>query len=325
MRDVSTDKTAVVLLTMGGPQSASEVEPFLRELFRDPTILRAPLGPFRGLLARHIAKKRAPEARAHYDRIGGGSPILANTRAQAEALRAELLRRATRPEAAPLLRVALRYTAPRAREVVAELADLGIERIVGWPMYAQACSATGRTSLEELLREVRRAGLVFAGPDWREGYPTLPGLIAAYAGPLREALAAHPKARVLFSAHGLPKRIAAQDPYPAQIAQTLSALAAYLPEGLPPLLAFQSRLGPVEWLRPYLDEEVRRLGASGVRELIVVPISFVSEHVETLYELDIELREIARAAGITTFVRLPTPGTQAEFIAGLASMLAAWI
>lgn len=318
-------KTAVVLLNMGGPQSTPEVEPFLRALFNDPFILSAPLGPLRGLLAKRIAKKRAPEASAHYKKIGGGSPILANTLAQAAALQAAFERRAKNPEAAPLVRVAMRYSAPRAREVVRELGALGVKRVIGWPLYPQACSATSRTSLEELREEVRRAGLDYTGPDWKEGYPSLPGLIAAYAGPLREALAAYPEAQVLFTAHGLPKRVAARDPYPAQVMETVAALSAHLPRGMSPLLAFQSRLGPIEWLRPYLDEEVRRLGALGLRELIVAPVSFVSEHVETLYELDIELRAIAQEAGITTFVRLPTPGVNAAFIAGLAERLDTWL
>ncbi|MGE0745754.1 MAG: ferrochelatase [Rhodospirillales bacterium] len=310
-------KTAVVAYNLGGPDGPDAVRPFLFNLFNDPAIIRAP-GPVRWLLARFLSGRRAPVAREIYARIGGRSPILEETRRQAAALEAAL--------GDPDIRVfvAMRYWRPQAAAVAGEVAAFAPDRIVLLPLYPQF-STTTTASFEAAWRRAAAAGLGTRPAASVCCYPEDGGFVAALAdltrAGWREAAAAG-RPRVLFSAHGLPKKfVAAGDPYQDQVERTVAAVVARL--GIPDLdhaVCYQSRVGPLEWLGPYTDAEVRRAGAER-RPLVVVPVAFVSEHSETLVELDIEYRSLAIESGAPAYVRVPAVGTHPAFIDGLAAIV----
>jgi protoporphyrin/coproporphyrin ferrochelatase len=309
-------RTAVVLFNLGGPDSLEAVAPFLINLFSDPAIIGLPQ-PLRSLVARAIAWRRAPVARAIYERLGGGSPLLANTEAQARALEAAL-------GASSRVFIAMRYWPPFAAEVAKAVKAWQPDAIVLLPLYPQASTTTTQSSLADWQRAATAAGL---GAPTRAlcCYPEEAGFIAALAGEIRNALARWPRGvpnRVLFSAHGLPQKIVdSGDPYPWQVERTAAALRAVLamPE-LDSVVCYQSRVGPLAWIGPSTDDEIRRAGREGVG-LIVAPIAFVSEHSETLVELDREYHHLAEGAGVPRYERVPTVGTAPAFIAGLARLV----
>ena len=309
-------KCAVVLFNLGGPDAPAAVRPFLFNLFNDAAIISLPQ-PLRGLIAWLIAWRRAPIARAIYDRIGGASPLLANTEAQARALETAL-------GAGYRAFVAMRYWAPQSRAAAAAVKEWGAEEIVLLPLYPQYSTTTTGSSLAEWRRAAAAVGL--AAPTRALCcYPDEAGFVATLAAGIRDALSRWPageKKRVLLSAHGLPEKIvAAGDPYRWQVERTAAALRAALdPPELDVVVCYQSRVGPLAWIGPATDAEIRRAGAEGVG-LIVVPIAFVSEHSETLVELDIEYRHVAHTAGVPRYVRVPTAGTAPAFIAGLARLV----
>jgi ferrochelatase len=304
--------TAVVLLNLGGPLRQRDVQPFMYRLFADPEIIKFPgpgfLQPFYATL---LSKLRGSTVRARYAMIGGGSPILRETAAQATALR-QALRAEGRHEPVKIL---FRYTQPRAAGVLRTLKERGISRILPVTLYPHDCDGTTGSSLSELRREAAAAGLeILPGVL---SYATDPDYLESLAAPLRAALAAQPGATVVFSAHSLPeKAILAGDPYQKEIVATTEALKALIgpiPGGY--FLAYQSKVGPVQWLKPELGGVLRGLGG---KDLIVLPVSFVSEHIETLHELDIEFREVAKHAGVRSYLRLPSPGIHPSFIRCLA-------
>lgn len=312
-------KRAVVLFNLGGPDRIESVEPFLFNLFNDPAVMRLP-GLLRWLIAKQIARVRAKTARGIYDKLGGGSPLLANTQAQARALEARL---------GPDYRVfvAMRYWHPFAGETTRAVKDWGAEDIVLLPLYPQFSTTTTASSLAEWHRAARQAGL--ASPTKAVCcYPEEPGFIATAAEEIAKILRVwrgnEPK-RILFSAHGLPERIVAQgDPYPWQVERTVAAIRAALGSamgGIDSVLCYQSRVGPLKWLGPSIDAEIRRAGAEKT-SLLVVPIAFVSEHSETLIELDVEYKHLAGQVGVPTYLRAATVSTSEIFIAGLARLVA---
>jgi ferrochelatase len=309
-------RTAVVLFNLGGPDSLAAVEPFLKNLFSDPAIISLPQ-PLRWLLAKLIARRRAPTAREIYKRLGNASPILANTKAQAEALEAAL---------GPDHRVfiAMRCWHPFSDEAAARVREWQADEIVLLPLYPQFSITTTASSLEDWHRSAVRAGLK-APARAVCCYPNAPGFAAALAAGVAAALADWPRAlpvRVLLSAHGLPKRIIERgDPYEWQVRETAAAVLKALgrPE-IESVVCYQSRVGPLEWLQPATDQEIRRAGAEG-RGVIVVPVAFVSEHSETLVELDMDYRDLAREAGVPRYERVPVAGTAPEFIAELARLV----
>jgi ferrochelatase len=308
---VSAD-TAVVLLNLGGPLRQRDVEPFMYRLFADREIIRFP-GPafLQPLFATLLSRGRAREVRRRYREIGGGSPILRGTAAQAAALRASL-RAAGRVEP---VKIVFRYTAPRAAGMVRALKAQGIRRLLPVTLYPHDCRSTTGSSLSELEREARAAGLELLPGVLH--YATDPHYLEALAGPLAAALERAPRATVVFSAHSLPAEAIAQgDPYQREITATVEALKARLgpvPGGY--RLAYQSKVGPIRWLEPELGSALRSLAG---KDLIIVPVSFVSEHIETLHELDIQFREVAERAGVRSYRRLPTPGVHPAFIQCLA-------
>jgi ferrochelatase len=311
-------RRAVVLFNLGGPDSLEAVQPFLFNLFRDRAIIALP-NPLRWLVARLIAARRAPTARQIYARLGNTSPLLANTVAQAEALEAAL---------GPDHRVfvAMRYWHPFAAETVAAVKAWRPDEVALLPLYPQFSSTTTGSSLTDWRRAAAAAGLA-APVRALCCYPQDEGLVRTVAQAVAGALEAWPageKVRVLFSAHGLPKKIVARgDPYAWQVERTVAAVLNRLGRpALDAVLCFQSRVGPLEWLGPSTDAEVRRAGRDGVG-LVVVPIAFVSEHSETLVELDIEYRHLAETAGVRRYVRVATVGAAPPFIAGLAALVRA--
>ena len=310
-------KTAIVLMNLGGPDSAAAVEPFLFNLFYDPAIIALP-NPVRWLVARLIARRRAPVARAIYAKIGNASPLLANTHAQATALAREL-------KGETRVFVAMRYWQPRAGEVAAAVKEWGAEQVVLLPLYPQFSSTTTASSLQDWHGAAAEIGLTVPTRVIC-CYPTESGFIAALAGAMNNALDEWPPElgapRVLLSAHGLPKRIVARgDPYETQVEQTAAQLRLRIAKpNIESVVCYQSRVGPLDWLGPATDAEIRRAGKEG-RGLIVVPVAFVSEHSETLVELDIEYRHIAEMSGVPRYVRVPTVGASPRFIAGLAALV----
>ena len=310
-------RVAIVLMNLGGPDSLEAVEPFLFNLFSDPAIIRVP-SFLRLPLARVIARRRAPTAREIYRQLGGRSPLLANTEAQARALEAAL---------GPGHRcfVAMRYWHPMSAQTASEVAEWGAEEIVCLPLYPQFSTTTTASSLAAWRTAAAQLGL--DQPSRMVCcYPREPGLIEAIAGLVLPALDAAAQSgtapRLLLTAHGLPKRIVrAGDPYPDQVEQTAAAVAAALsrPE-LDWRVCYQSRVGPLEWIGPASDAEIARAGKDRV-PIVVAPISFVSEHSETLVELDIDYRHVAEASGVLSYYRVATVGVEPAFIGALAALV----
>jgi len=312
-------RTAVVLFNLGGPDRPESVEPFLYNLFSDPSIIGLP-GLLRRFLARRISRKRAPIARHIYAEIGGASPLLPNTEAQARALEASLAGGGDEIRAFPCMR----YWHPMSPEVAQAVRAFAPDSIVLLPLYPQFSTTTTESSLR-VWREAAKAAGLDVPTHLVCCYPSEPGFVAAMAALVRQSLAeAGPGSRVLFSAHGLPKRVIAKgDPYQEQVERSAAAVAEAA--GLAPgswLVSYQSRVGPLEWIGPATDDEIRRAGADKAR-LVVAPIAFVSEHSETLVELDIEYAKLARESGVPSYVRVSTVGTHPAFIAGLARLVRA--
>ncbi len=308
-------RLAVVLFNLGGPDSLAAVEPFLTNLFRDPAVISLP-GFLRKPLARFIARKRGPVARAIYQKIGGRSPILEETEAQAAALAQAL------GDSESRVFIAMRHWKPFSAETAKEVAAFAPDRIVALPLYPQYSTTTTGSSFREWRRAARAAGLTAPIIEIC-CYPEAPGLIAALAGLVRQTLAkakAGIAYRLLLSAHGLPKRIIqAGDPYQWQVEKTAAALVEAL--GVTDFsICYQSRVGPLEWIGPATDAEIRRAGAEG-KGVVVVPIAFVSEHSETLVELDIDYAELAATVRVADYLRVPTAGVAPLFIAGLSELV----
>jgi ferrochelatase len=300
-------ETAIVLLNLGGPLRLADVEPFLLNLFNDRDIIR--LGPafLQPLIARIITRSRLKEVQSRYAEIGGGSPILRESAAQAHALR-KALWEAGRAEKVVLC---FRYTRPRASGLLRSLKSQGIRRLLPVTLYPHDCRATTGSSLMELERAAKAIGMdVIPGVLH---YATDPDYLACMEENLRATLAQAPNATVVFSAHSLPvKQIESGDPYEREIRATVEALKARLgviPGGY--RLGYQSKVGPIEWLAPSLKTVLQELTG---REVVLLPVSFVGEHIETLHELDIEYREVARKVGITRYLRVPVPGVHPAFI-----------
>ena len=310
-------RIAVVLFNLGGPDGPEAVQPFLFNLFNDPFIMRQP-NPIRWLLAKLISSRRAPVAREIYAQIGGRSPIFEETQKQADALAAAL---AAAPEDDDEFRVfiAMRYWKPFAEECAAEVKSYDPDRIVLMPLYPQFSTTTTGSSLEDWHRAAREIGLHKPTKSIC-CYPAETNLIKAQAKLLAEHLA--PQSRVLFSAHGLPKKMIDKgDPYQWQIEQTAAAIAAEADLQIDQWrICYQSRVGRLEWIGPSLDEELERAAADNIG-VTILPIAFVSEHSETLVELDIEYREMADKLKLPAYNRVPAVGTQPDFISGLAKLV----
>lgn len=313
-------RTGVVLTNLGGPDTPEAIRPFLENLFSDPLILSFGPGLLRRFVARRIAKRRAPKVAVDYAEIGGASPLVRLTQAQADALAATLERRAPGRFATA---VAMRYWRPFTEDAVGRLLDAGCDRFLHLPLYPQESEATTESSSRELRRVLAARA---PGAPLREvrSYATHPGYVASVRATVDDGLAAlrdltPAPPHVLFSAHGLPQRFERKgDPYVGQIRATRDAVAKGLAS--PSSLSFQSRVGPVAWVKPYTDDELRRLAAEGVQALLVVPLGFVSDHFETLFEIDRMYRDLAREHGIEHFVRAQSLNDRGDFVEALADL-----
>lgn len=314
-----SERTAVVLCNLGGPDTLDAVRPFLFNLFSDPDIFRFPLGYLtQRPLAALIAWRRAPEASHGYVAIGGKSPILEYTRAQAQALQQAIGGDFD-------IHVCMRYWHPLTDEVVRTLKQKNYRRVILLPLYPQYSLTTSGSSYNEFMRQCRRQGYLPAVTLIRQWYDqpdyqnAIVESVQAAAKKLPDPDPAH--FELLFSAHGLPKKIVAQgDPYEQQIRATYDAVRTRL--GWPhTTLCYQSRVGPLEWLRPYTDEVIREKAAAGVKQMLVYPIAFVSDHVETLFELGITYAELARSRGIEHYRVVPALNNHPCFIEALRSIV----
>ena len=316
-----SDPVAVVLCNLGGPDSLAAVRPFLFNLFSDPDIFRLPLAwltqrPFAAL----ISRRRAPEAAHGYAAIGGKSPILDYTNAQAAALQQALA------EAGKFdVHVCMRYWHPLTSEVVAMLKQKKYARVILLPLYPQYSITTTGSAYNEFQRQCRQQSYKPSVTLVRQWYDQ-PDYQAAIVDMLRTELKKFPdpdpaRIELLFSAHGLPRKIVdGGDPYERQIRATFESLRTQL--GWPhTTLCFQSRVGPLEWLRPYTEDTIREKAAAGVKQMLVYPIAFVSDHVETLFELGITYAELARAQGIAHYRVCPALNSHPRFIAALKSLV----
>jgi ferrochelatase len=306
-------RTAVFLMNLGGPRNLAEVEPYLYELFSDPLVVTAPFGPLRPLFAKLVSKTRAPSSAEKYALIGGKSPIVEGTTAQAAALA-----RALGPGFS--CHLAMRCGHPNTEEGVAEALAAGAERAVALPLYPQYANATTRSSLLELRRLWPKGRPLAEICTWHDNETYLDASAAA----LEETLATVPaaeRARVLvvFSAHGLPmSQVRKGDPYPTYIEHSARETARRA--GAPAWqVTYQSRVGPTKWLGP---DTIEFLEANARDKVVVtVPIAFVSEHLETLYDLDILAKEAAAKGGAARYLRVPALGTRPDFVAALADVV----
>ncbi len=319
-------RVGIVLTNLGGPGTLDEVEPFLTNLFSDRDIIPLPLGAkVQPVFARFLAKTRGPIVRRRYAGIGGGSPQLSLTTAQAAALEARLNNgNGGRYRGY----VAMRYWHPFAEETLARLSADGISRFVVLTLYPQYSTATTGSMERELMR-------LLARPEWKDrfvassirSYARDSGYLEALAGTVRDSLNGFPQDRrdkvvLLFTAHALPSRIVEQgDPYVREIEATREGLLARLNVPNRHVLGYQSRSGPVRWIGPGTPEVLEELGREGVNDVLAIPVSFVSDHIETLYEVDQLFADKARRAGIRDFRRPAALNTHPAFIDALAGLV----
>ena len=320
-------RVGIILFQLGGPDSLEAVEPFLLNLFLDPDII--PLGPL-GILRRPIAKlissRRAPHVAEKYAEIGRRSPIAALTERQRVRLRDALSHYLE-----PVIVTAMRYWHPLTSEAADALRKVGpLDEIVLLPLYPHYSYATTLSSLKEWRRVYGDAD---GGPPVRtiDHFYDEPLYIRALVqriGSMLRQFADSSKIHLIFSAHGLPMSLVKKgDPYPEQIGATVRMVCELGAEEYPGvwprthLLCYQSRVGPSKWLQPPLTETLEKLGHEGVKEVLVVPISFVTEHIETLHEINIEAREDAKKAGVEKFRMMPAVGDSPLFIAALRDLV----
>jgi ferrochelatase len=317
-------KVGVALLNFGGPWTLADVKPFLYRLFVNPSVLVGVPAPLRHLLAFTIAQVKGRSSVKCYEAIGGGSPQLAWTEAQAAGLRRQL----NGQDARVRIEIGMRSAEPSIERALAALKDWGADELVLLPLFPHFSTTTTGTCFDEARAALKRLNWqprVRAIIDWPD-QPTYAALLrrtvdetVAQAEAERGA-ATHEPIHILFSAHSLPLKIVRRgDPYPRHVERTIAAVTRGLAH--PWSLCFQSRNGRLPWLEPYLEDEIARLGAAGVRRLIVVPVSFVSDHIETLYELEQLYAAEARAHGVTHYYRARTFNDDPAFARVLRALL----
>ncbi|HUN66972.1 MAG TPA: ferrochelatase [Bacteroidota bacterium] len=315
-------KIAVVCLQLGGPDSLDAVEPFLYNLFCDPDIIDFP-GAFlaRRLLAKIISSSRSKTVALHYGEIGGKSPILELTKRQADALSASLSGALDAD-----VFIAMRYWKPFTAEAASAIRSGGYDGIVLLPLYPQYSLATTASSLNEWNRRAREYGVAeipCALVDHYESHPLYIGAIAENVSAAYARFSGIPPGDIdiIFSAHGIPLSLVNRgDPYPGHITRTVRSTLEQGRWPSPHHLCFQSKVGPAKWLKPSLNETVKSLAERGRKNFLIVPVAFVTEHIETLHEINIETREMAMHLGVERFEMMPALNDHPKFIACLKDL-----
>ncbi|MCA6574642.1 MAG: ferrochelatase [Pseudanabaena sp.] len=320
-------RVGVLLLNLGGPEKLDDVYLFLYNLFADPEIIRLPIPFLQKPIASLIAASRAPISQENYRLIGGGSPLRQITEEQGENIENVLQRNGIEAK----VYVGMRYWHPYTTEAIAKIKEDGITRLVVLPLYPQYSISTSGSSLKQLddlwendpaLQAIERITI----QSWydRTGYiRAMNELIDAKLQKFGDPEDVH----IFFSAHGVPVRYVTEynDPYQSEMENCVDGIMKALRRDYhrynAHTLAYQSRVGPVEWLQPYTEEAIHNLAKRGIKNLLVVPISFVSEHIETLQEIDIEYREVAEESGIHNFDRVPALNSHPVFINDLAELI----
>jgi ferrochelatase len=316
-------RVGVLLLNLGGPDELEDVRPFLYNLFSDPEIIRLPFSWLQSPLAWLISTLRAKKSQENYRQIGGGSPLRQVTEAQAQALQEQLQTKGQEVN----VYIGMRYWHPYTEEAIARIKRDGIEQLVILPLYPQFSISTSGSSfrlLEQLWQEDPKLSKIeyTVIPSWYQQTEYLQAMAELMAAEL-EQFPNPDSVHIFFSAHGVPISYVTEagDPYQQEIEDCTALIMQTLNRPNPHTLAYQSRVGPVEWLKPYTEDALKELGEQGVHDLLVVPISFVSEHIETLQEIDIEYRELAEESGIHNFHRVPALNTHPTFIDSLANLV----
>jgi len=307
-------KKAVILFNLGGPDNLEAVEPFLFNLFNDPAILSLP-AIFRYPLAKFISKRRAPVAKAIYAEMGGKSPILEETQKQANAIEKNLESQKDEYKCF----IAMRCWNPRAQETIKKVKKYNPDQIILLPLYPQYSNATAGSSIKEWEDLCKKENLEIETKTIC-CYPTEKNFIASYSNLIKEKIDLKKLSEItlIFSAHGLPEnKIKQGDPYQWQVEQSVIELVEKLSiKNLNYILSYQSRVGPLKWIGPS-TENIIKAEAKKKKIIIVVPVAFVSEHSETLVELDIEYRKLAEENGSKEYIRIPAVGINQDFITGL--------
>jgi ferrochelatase len=324
---MTSSKSGILLLNLGGPGTQEEVQPFLFNLFSDPDLIRLPFPKLQPLFAWIISHLRARKSKRNYAAIGGGSPLLTMTNAQARALQDDLVNRGFD---VPVY-VGMRYWHPLTESVVQQIKADGITHLVVLPLYPQySISTTGSSFrlLETLWRQDLELAKIhlFLINSWYDQKDYL----EAMALGIQTQLEQYPdpdRVHVLFSAHGVPEEYVTRygDPYQQEMEACVQLIWKRVQRINPFSLAYQSRVGPIRWLNPYTEDVIPQLGTQGVKQLLVVPISFVSDHIETLEEIDIEYRHLAQACGIETFRRVPALNTDPGLIQAMVKLITPYL
>lgn len=315
-------KVGVLLFNLGGPETLRDVKPFLYRLFSDPEIIRVKWGPARKALAYTIATLRRKTSEGYYRQIGGGSPLRRLTEEQAQALAQEFKRRGMDVQTF----VGMVTWHPFLEEAINKIEKSDIESLVILPLFPQY-SVTTTGSGFSVLRKVldRHPSIKRLDVQWICSWPDHPTYIESFVqGIFRELakFANSDKVHILFSAHSIPASYVRNgDPYLEQTKKSVELIVDRLERKNPYQLSFQSKIGPVKWLEPFTNDVIARLGKQGIDDVLVVPISFVSEHIETLYELDILYKKVAEEAGVANFRRVPALNSDPIFIRALAEIV----
>jgi len=306
------NKIGVLLLNMGGPDNLEAVEPFLYNLFSDHDIIQIPR-LIQKPVAKIISKVRGKKVRKYYQVIGGKSPQLEQTLEQAEALQRELGKDY-------IVEVGMRYWKPFIKDGLENLIKEGVSKIILLPLYPQYSTTTTGSSINEFNRIIRNGNYPIEVKIIKSYYNN-PTYIKAMVKNIKENLPSYTDYYFLFSAHSLPEKLIRNgDPYKMETEVTVSKIMEFFPKNKYSL-AYQSKIGPIKWLSPMTDEMIEKLAKSGIKNLAVIPVSFVSEHTETLYELDIQYKNLAENLGIKNFKRIPTLRVNPLFIQGLKELV----
>ena len=307
-------KTAVVLLNLGGPDSLEGVEKFLFNLFNDKAIINLP-NPFRWLIAKIISSTRSGKTKNIYSNIGGGSPLLELTKQQALALEKSL--KSVQKKQEFKVFVSMRYWPPFSSEVIVEIEKFGADEILLLPLYPQFSTTTTKSSIDDFKKHLRDIPVKSVCCYYNESN-FIKSHLEKISSLYKSVKNKHKKFRILFSAHGLPKSVIDKgDPYQWQIEKTVEVIMEKLP--IEHLVCYQSKVGPMKWLEPNTESEIQRAAKEGFA-VIVVPIAFVSEHSETLYELDIQYKELADTIGLKGYYRVDALGVDKLFVESLTDL-----